>query len=228
MSGVAPVAAVRGVVRALAAARPGRGGGSRRGRSYALTLLTPICAGSEADLSAHIRGLGIGEESPLARLPYVHFARWVVIDQLKTGWAGAPDPPPRLKSQYLLFTASLTAPAEKDVTPASNRYAERLPESFLHELRSRIPDDADAIWGHCLDYPGVSDAEAFVRYLARSQLDTSLFYAGYPDVTVDEVRQVLSARDKLVAFARDHQGEQDAAQLQQAYVEESPTWFPSR
>jgi hypothetical protein len=227
VSGVASVAVARGLVRALAAGRRGRGGGSRSGRSYALTLLTPVRTGAEADLAARIRALGIGEESPLARLPYVHVARWVVIDQLKTDWAGAPDPPPRLKSHYLLFTASLTAPAEENVTPAANRYAERLPESFLHELRSRIPAEADAIWGHCLHYPGISDAEAFVRYLARSQLETSLFYVGYPDVTVDEVRQALAARDKLVAFARDHQGESDAARLQQAYLEESPTWFPS-
>jgi hypothetical protein len=152
----------------------------------------------------------------------------VVIPQLRTSWTGAPYPPPRLKSQYLLFTASLTAPAEENVRPRGNRYVERLPESFLHELHSRIPNDVDAIWAHCLNYPGIADTEAFVGYLARSQLKTSFFYAGYPDVTVDEVRQALAARDKLVAFARDRQSESDGARLQDAYLKESPTWFPSR
>lgn len=227
MSPAAVVRAARCGLRALAAAIAGRGGGSSSGRSYAVTLVTPIRAGAEADLAAHIRGLGVGEKSPLAKLPYVHFARWVVIDQLKTDWAGAPDPPPRLKSQYLLFTASLTAPAEKNVRPAASRYANRLPESFLREVHSVIPADADAIWRHCLHYPGISDADAFVRYLACSELETSLFHVGYPDVTVDEVRQALAARDKLIAFAREHQGEQDAAQLQHAYLEEAPTWLPS-
>lgn len=226
MSPVAAVAAARGVVRALAVLRSGRGGGSRSGRSYALTLLTPIRPGAEADLAAHIRGLGVGEKSPLAKLPYVHFARWVVIDQLKTDWPGAPSPPPLLKSQYLLFTASVTAPTEENVKPSEKRYSERLPESFLHELRARIPDEVDAIWGHCLGYPGISDAGAFVRYLARSQLETSRFYVGYPDVTVNEVRHALAARGKLVAFVRDHQGEHDAERLQQAYLQESPKWFP--
>lgn len=227
MSGFTAVTAVRGVFRALADARAGRTG-SHSERSYALTLLTPIRAGAEEDLAAHLAGLGIGAESPLSKLPYVHFARWLVIKQWRTSWAGAPHPPPRLKSQYLLFTASLTAPAEENVRPRSNRYAERLPESFLHELHSRIPNDVDAIWAHCLNYPGIADAEAFVGYLVRSQLKTSFFYVGYPDVTVDEVRQALAARDKLVAFARDRQREPDEARLQDAYLKESPTWFPSR
>lgn len=224
MKPAALVAAARGVVRALAAEQPWRGG-SRSGRSYAITLLTPIRPGAEADLAAHIGGLGIGEKSPLAKLPYVHFARWVVIDQLKMDWPGAPSPPPRLKSQYLLFTANVTAPVEENAKPPEKRYADRLPESFLYELRARIPADVEAIWGHCVGYPRGSDADAVVRYLAGSQLETSLFHVGYPDVTVDEVRQALAARDKLVAFARDHQGE-PAAELQQAYLQESPTWFP--
>jgi hypothetical protein len=222
------VRAARRIARVLATVRPGRGGGSRSSRSFAVTLLTPVRAGAEAELSAHFTTLGVGDRSPLAKLPYVHFARWVVIDQLKTDWPGAPVPAPRLNSRYLLFTASVTAPQEDHVTPAEARYAERLPDSFLYELVTRIPADADAIWRHCLGYPGISDADAFVRYLARSQLAASLFHVGYADVPVDEVRQALAARDAVVAFARDHQGEQDAGELQRAYLEESPTWSPSR
>jgi hypothetical protein len=220
----AVVSLARDVVRALVA-HPKRGDGSRSGRSYALALLTPIRAGAEADLAAHLRDLGQGDESPLAKLPHVHFARWVVIDQLRMDWPGAPRRRSRLKSQHLLFTASMTAPAQPHVTPGRKSYGEQLPESFLHELRARIPADADAVWGHCRGYPGASDPEGFVSYLARGQLDTSFLHVGYPDVTVKEVQQALATREKLVAFARDHQSEQDAAQLQQAYIEESSTWF---
>jgi hypothetical protein len=218
---------LRDVARTVAAAWPPRGGGSRSGRSYAVTLLTPVRPEAARDLAAHLRGLARGADSPLAKLPYVHFARWLVIEQLKTDWPGAPVPPPRLQSPYLLFTVSLTAPDEEHVRAREDQYVERLPESFLHELRARIPAEVDAIWGHCFGYPGTGDAEAFVRYLAQSQIETALFHVGYPDVTVDEVRRALRLREQFIDFARDHQDERDPSRLQQAYLQESPTWLHS-
>ncbi len=209
----------RSLVQGLFAGRHIPGRGCRSGRSYAFTLLTPIRRGHEADLAAHLKGLSTGEESPLARLPYVHVGRWMVIDQLKMGWPGAPRRPARLQSQYLLFSATVTAPDE-------DTYADDLPESFLRELATRIPDEAEAIWGHCVGYPGSASVDAFVRYLSTSRLETSLFYVGYPDVTVQQVRQALATRDRLVDFVRDHQNERDPAQLQRAYLQESATWFP--
>jgi hypothetical protein len=47
------------------------------GQSRALTLLTPVS--DEAGLKAALAGLPEGDESPLARLPGTHFARWVVM-----------------------------------------------------------------------------------------------------------------------------------------------------
>lgn len=203
----------------LTAIAPSRGPGarSRSGRSYAFTSLTPIRAGLGDGLSAHLGDLPMGRESPLARLPYVHFARWLVLDQLKTDWSGAPRDPTRLQSDYLLFTASVTAPDR-------GRYARDLPHSFLRELAAQIPGEADAIWGNCVGYPGSAAVEELVTYFVKSQLDTLLFYVGYPDVTVEQVNRALAARDRLVGFARRHQGEDDPARLQQAYLEESATW----
>ena len=226
MSRFAPVRAVRTVTRVRTACQ-GLADGNRSGRSYAVTLLTPVHADAAERLRTCLGALGTDAASPLAQLPYVHFARWVVIDQLRSSWQGDPVPPPRLASPYLLFGASMTAPVEDHVTPVEDRYVERLPASFLHELCARIPETADAVWGHCVDYPGTSDPRAFVRYLAASQLETVLFHVGCPDVTVDEIRQALAARNAFIGFARDHQGERDPAALQQAYLKESATWFPS-
>lgn len=224
MTRFAPVAAIGRagrVVRAFLGAT--RVDGSRSGRSYAVTLLTPITPGAETPLAVELNGLELREFSPLAKLPFVHFGRWVVIDQLRTDWAGAPVPPPRLKSMYLLFSACVTAPAE-DAQPEMAGYAEQLPVSFFREIWSEIPGPAEAIWGHCMNFPGMADRDAFVDYLSRSQVSTSLFHVGAPDVTVPEVRRAIAKRERLVAFALEHQGETDAIALQQAYREESATW----
>ena len=194
------------------------GTGSRSGRSYAFTSLTPIRPGREGDLAEHLKGLGLGRESPLAQLEHVHFGRWLVIDRLRMSWPGAPRRPTRLRSAYLLFSASLTGPGSGD-------YAKDLPDSFLRELAAQIPGEADAIWAHCVGYPGSTAVDEFVAYLSQSQLDTLLFYVGYPNVTVEHVNRALAARDGLVAFARSHQDEDDPARLQKAYLEESAKWW---
>ncbi len=198
---------------------PGAGSRSADGRSYAFTSLTPITPGRDRGLVAHLKDLPMGRESPLARLPYVHFGRWLVIDQLKMDWSGAPRDPTELRSKYLLFSASITGADKGDD-------AEDLPGSFLRELAATIPEEADAIWGNCVGYPGSGSVDEFVAYLEKSQLGTLLFYLGYPKVTVEQVNRALAARDGLVSFVRRHQGEDDPAALQQAYIEESATWWP--
>jgi hypothetical protein len=215
---IAPLEIARGVVGGVRGlGRPDAG--SRSGRSYAVTLMTPVRRGEEQALAAHLDGLGGSEQSPLAKLPHVHFGRWVLIDQLKLEWPGVPAPPPRLESQYLYFSASVTGP--------DGGYAADLPESFFRDLAARIPKDADAIWRHCVAYPGMSDVDAFVRYLTASQIHTSLFYVGYADATVDEVRRALAARKNLVTFVLDHQDEENPAALHRAYLEASRKWFRS-
>jgi hypothetical protein len=184
---------------------------NRNGRSYALTVVTPIRAGHRLELVREIGRLGIGAGSPLAQLPYLHFGRWLVIDQLKTGWEGAPRRPSQLDSEYLLFSASLTAPGRND----------GYPEAFLRELATTIPEVAHALWCHCEGYPGsVDPPDAFVRYLAKSRVKTHYFYVGYADVTVDEVRQALETRDGLIEFASDPARQHmDPAQLQREYLD---------
>jgi hypothetical protein len=193
-----------------------RGAGSRRGRSHALTLLTPIKPRAAAELARVLRALPTGEDSPLALLPDVHFARWVVIDRLNTDWPRTPRRPSRLRSDYLMFTADVTVPRYEGYT---------LPDSFLRQLIARIPEAADRVWGFCLEYPGARNANACIRYLADSQVDASLYYVGFPDVTVNEIRRALAARDGLVRFVREHQGRPDPGALQQAYLAEARQWF---
>jgi len=186
---------------------------NRSGNSYAVSSLAPIIAGGEAALRSHLRGL---TTSPFAALPSVHFARWVVIDEMKLQWPGAPQRRTKLRSQYLLFSASVTAP---DATSARD-----LPGSFFAEVATTIPEQADAVWRSCVSYPGADPVEGFVDYLERSLLDTLLFHVGYPDTTVHHVKKALAGRDGLAQFALTYQAVSDPEQLREDYLRESAAW----
>jgi hypothetical protein len=152
----------------------------RSGQASALTAFTPIDSGRAEELQAYLRALPLGAESPLARLPRTHLARWVIVDRLPT------DPPKSdtLDRPYLLFTCCI----DGDV------------ESYLRELAERLPEEADAIWGHCAGCPGARDAAAFTRWLLDHHVPTALFVAAYPNATVHDVRGSLAARDQLLRF----------------------------
>ena len=109
------------------------------GQAYALTVLTPIIDGHEAELTAHLEGLEEGDASPLARVPGTHIARWVVMDQVDLQGAGQRRHdalPPRL-----LFSSNFDGELD----------------AYLEGLRTGMAEDADAIWGHCRGYPGHGD-----------------------------------------------------------------------
>lgn len=171
------------------------------GQSYALTVLSPILAGRESALESHLCALPVGIESPLARVPRTHFARWVIVPQ--PAYEGPPMRPDPWKSQYLIFTSCFDGD---------------LP-SYLDDLCRLIGPDIDAIWGHCVGYPGSADGAAFARYVRHNQIGTEVYFAAYPDATVAKVRESLIRRDQVVKFAVAVQGLSDA-ELYERWQEE--------
>jgi len=192
---------------------------NRCGDSYAVTLITPIEPGKTDDLARVLRGFGTRERSPLAKLPGVHCARWVIIDHLHTDWPGAPKTLPRLRSDYLLFSADLMSSASR---------ARELPEAFFRDLLTHIRDEVGAVWSHCRGFPGATRSDACVSYLAASRIDMGLYYAAYPDATVDQIRHALWVRGKLGEFVLEHQcAGAAAAELKHDYLEASKSWLRS-
>lgn len=169
---------------------------NRSGCSYALTVITPICPKRLPALKCALRSFGHGEASPLAKVPDVHFARWVVIDSLRTRWPGAPRRPSKLNSQYLLFSADLTAPAYR---------AGGLPGTFFRDLFCYIRDDCVKVWGNCRGFPEVVNPDRFAAYLAEGQIEIGLYYAAFPDLTPGEIASALEVREQLAQFALEHQ-----------------------
>jgi hypothetical protein len=170
-----------------------------------LTVLTPVIDGHETQLAHYLNGLGTGDQSPLAGVHGTHFARWVVIDDVI--YEG-PDQGERdhLEHPRLLFTSNF----DGELAP------------YLEALRSGLGNAADAIWGHCIGYPGRDDAHAFAEYLRHHQIDSSLFFAAYGDRTVEDVKRSLALRSRFIDFALRAQG-LPAAELKDAFLREFPS-----
>ncbi len=172
------------------------------GQAYTFMALTAILPGRTDSLREHVESLGVGAESPFARLEQTHFARFVIIPQLIDL---GPPPATRdtLKNEYLLFSTDFDGPLER----------------FLNGLCEGMAEEADRVWGHCVGYPGTADRAAFERYMRHNQIDTTFPFAAYPDATVAEVREALELRTRLIDFAIRAQA-MDPASLHEAYRQE--------
>ena len=170
------------------------------GQASFFMALTAILPGRTDALREHLEALPPGPESPLAKLEQVHFGRWVIVSGLV--YFGPPQKQEDLKNDYLLFVANVDAPLER----------------FIDAMRERMAGETDAVWGHCVGYPGTGDREAFLRYMRHNQIDALLPFAQY-QATVPEVRDALALRDQLIEFAIRAQ-ELDGTDLQEAYRQE--------
>ena len=174
-------------------------GGDRNkvGTAYSLIVFTAIVPGHEPAVKAAIEGLPRGTDGPWARFERVHAARLQIYDQ--PVYQGAPQKPERLRSSYLS-----TAIVDGDRDP------------FLDEICERMPAEAESWWGHCVGYPGVADRAAFRRWIVHNQIETALVTSPYPTASVQDVRESLALRERVVEFAIAAQG-LDAAELQQRF-----------
>jgi len=180
-----------------------REGRNVSGQAYSLTVLAPVLDGRENSLAQHLDALLSGDGSPLARVPGTHFARWVVIGDVV--YEGGGQRHDHRAAQRPLFTSNFDGP----LAP------------YLEALRTRLGEDADAIWSHCRGYPGRDDPAAFAAWFRAHQLRSALFFAAYGDQTVSEVHANLELRARLIDFALHAQG-LPPAELQAGFRERFP------
>jgi hypothetical protein len=174
--------------------------GNVSGQAYGLTMFAPIHAGQAPALQRHLQELPTGDASALARLPQLHCSRLHVLQELV--YQGEPQERESLQSAWLIFTASFDGELD----------------AFLREICAELPAEADAIFNHCVGYPGTREPSEFIRYVKQSQVHNHYFLTPYPDATVQEVRDSLALRQRLTEFAINSQG-LDAVDLQQRFGE---------
>ena len=167
-----------------------------------LTVLTPVVPGQESGLREALERLPHGTDSPFGRVAETHFARFVVLAGTPWRVPGVPRRSRPLRMQYLLFTSTANCP----------------PEQHVEDLRTGLRCHADAVWGHCVGYPGHDRAADFRRYLLHNRLPIDRWSPAY-DATVQEVHDALALRRRHVDLAVRTQGDDDLG-LREAFLEE--------
>jgi hypothetical protein len=170
---------------------------NKYGTAYGLTSLIPILPGHEDELEAYLASLD-PLDSPLGRLSQLHFSRLHVIRDLV--YQGPPQVPESLDQSYLIFTTSHDGELE----------------AFLRDFARLVGEEADAIFGHCVGYPGVGDPGAFAAWVATHGKDNGYLLTPWPFKRVEDVREALRVQNGfggLVENARD----MNDAELQAAF-----------
>lgn len=194
---------------------------NRNGRQYGLTVMSPILMEPwheglvesghrrhDTAVRAILRQLPTGPDSPFARIPETHMARWVVWDDVY--FSGYPAREEHLKSSYLMLTSDFTGELD----------------SYLDAMVREIPALLDEIYQHCVGYPGVGDdgrsqearAAGFRDYVRRCQIKTTFLFSDYPQASVTEVLRALGTQRAFTRFFAATQG-QPADELQRQFLE---------
>jgi hypothetical protein len=170
------------------------------GNKYAFTALTPVRPHDVTELRQRLADLDRDAGSPFASVPGLHFARWVVIEDVV--YEGPPQRRDSWRNAYLLTTTTTDGVTHP-----------------LEQLRIHITDEADEIWGLCIGYPGRQHAAAFVQYFQHNQIRTNRFFCGYPDATLEDIKAALDVQARLVDFAYQHQSDHHDDKLQVDFLE---------
>jgi hypothetical protein len=175
------------------------------GTAYGLTMLSPVRPDSGAvsplaSLLSVLDRLPRGAESPLTSVPGTHFARWIALSRLP--YEGPPARPDALRSAYLLFVADFDGDLD----------------TFVNALAAQAPHLVDAIWQHCVAYPGVAKPDALRAYVRRCQVPSTFLFGAYPSTPLPTVLRALATQRALSDFVAGC-AHRRGADLQAAFAE---------
>jgi hypothetical protein len=171
---------------------------------YGLTILSPIIDDPKIKIShdtalrMYLQNMHRHARSPFAKVSGTHICRLVVMDDVV--FVGSPAREEHLKSKYLIFNSNLYGGLD----------------AYLEEMARKIPDVVNDIWSHCAGYPG-NDSKAFAAYMKKCQIETTFFFAGVNDKTVEQTLRALQAKVEFTAFIEQNQG-RPPAELQREFA----------
>jgi hypothetical protein len=164
-----------------------------RGETPMLTTLVPVLPFRRDQLEQDMKAL---ENAPVPAR--THFARWCIVDRLKTPSRFGSDP-----TSYLLFSA----------------WFDKSQQSYLKDLYGDLgPARVERVWGNC-GFEGGGDAD-FEIFLKPHVVTAGSWFAGYDGVTVEQVCDALKMRRSFHEFAvRSQTDRRGGAALKQDWLE---------
>jgi hypothetical protein len=178
---------------------------NQSGGVYGLTILSPIKDDPNSEVSPnlalriYLAKLPRHRNSPFAKVSSTHFARLVVMDDVV--YVGMPACEEHLQSKYLVFESNFDGDLD----------------TYLERMAAEIPETVDAVWKHCVGFPGVADVAAFKAYMKKCQIETTFFFADVNDKTVQQTLRALQTQSAVTAFIVKHQGA-SPSELQAAFA----------
>jgi hypothetical protein len=73
-------------------------------------------------------------------------------------------------------------------------------DSYISDFASMMPDQLDALFAECVDYPGIRSPE-ITDYILKYQVTADDWYSAYPNATVKQIKKgqrVLKAWEELL------------------------------
>lgn len=173
------------------------------GQASGFLAMTAIKPGEIDALRAYLEGFRDRGERPLDKVPGTHMARFVIVEKFNCKPSYKQRRPENIACASLCFSSNLDGPID----------------TYLDGLCAIFQPEAQEIWGRCVGSPAACEGKALKDYLKHNQIDCGFFYAAYGEATVEKVRFTLDQRERMMAFATEHQGV-SPAELQQAFIEE--------
>ena len=115
----------------------------------------------------------------LRKLGFIHFARWVLFDDLP----GTPERLP-IGHTYMFFESNFNGGFDE----------------YIDAFSYVIAKDMTQIFGSAYNFPGVVPATAFKDFIRRHDYEADHFFSAYPEATANDVASALElakAMDEL-------------------------------
>jgi len=223
--------------------------GNVSGKAYALTILSPIMNGYEAETAYadrvrdRLENWNLLYNSPMAKVPQTYLARYYVLDDvyiqslpgasaLDTASDLLPVVPKALRARALPTQDHLKS---KYLVFSSNFHGDL--DSYLRGMWGAIADEIKSVWDYCYGFDAVKDADSFVAYMKKCQLTAALFFVGSNDDPLEEQLKALYLKQEFSRFALQSQG-LPTAELKKRYQEfirrvaptdlSGPSWTPGQ